>query len=460
MISILDSILNNRQNHLKLTMNNFPVIICIDDERTILDSLRIELETHFADQYTIEIAENGQEGLDLIIELLEENQDIPLVISDYIMPDIKGDEVLKKIHELSPETVKIMLTGQADLEGVKNAINHAKLYRYIPKPWQAEDLKLTIQEALHSYLQAQQLAQRNQQLEIAYQEISQVNQDLEKSLQAQLDLAQAATKFVPREFLSLLGHPSIVDVQLGDSVKQHMSVLFADIRDFTTISEKMTPEANFQFINDYLLLMEPIIIENNGFIDKYIGDAIMALFTSSADDALKAAINMLKTLEAHPININNQKETVKIGIGINTGNLMLGIVGGQNRFDGTVTGDTVNLASRLQDLTRVYQVSLLISHDTCQGLKIPADYAIRLIDIVQVKGRQEKVSIFEVFSGDDPVSLQGKLASQTIFEQGIVFYQNQQYLEAIDVFQRCLDIYPGDSVAKLYLGWSQDMLVC
>jgi len=134
-----------------------PVIVCIDDEPDVLNSLKIELKKAIGDQCIIETAEGGEDALELLADLQADEYEIALVLSDYIMPDIKGDELLKRIHESSPDTLTIMLTGQADLEALSNAIKYAKLYRYIPKPWQNEDLKLTVVEAIHSYLQDQKL---------------------------------------------------------------------------------------------------------------------------------------------------------------------------------------------------------------------------------------------------------------------------------------------------------------
>jgi len=146
-------------------MMNQPVIICVDDEQTILDSLKTELKQTFSEQYLIEIAQSGEEALELVEELLEEEYEIPLVICDYIMPNMKGDELLKRFHSLSPNTRKIMLTGQADFKAVANAIKYAKLYRYIPKPWDTEDLVLTVSEAIKSYVQDKQIAEKNKELE-------------------------------------------------------------------------------------------------------------------------------------------------------------------------------------------------------------------------------------------------------------------------------------------------------
>ncbi|MEO0539322.1 MAG: response regulator, partial [Cyanobacteria bacterium P01_A01_bin.105] len=147
-----------------------PVVVCIDDDPTILDSLQYELSSVLLDNYEFETATGGEEALDLMGELLEEDCHIALVVSDYIMPDIRGDEVLQHLHEVSPQTLKIMLTGQATLEGVTNAVNRAKLYCYIPKPWKSEDLRNIIEEALVRYDQAQRLQAYNQSLETALAE--------------------------------------------------------------------------------------------------------------------------------------------------------------------------------------------------------------------------------------------------------------------------------------------------
>jgi PleD family two-component response regulator len=155
---------------------NKPVIICIDDEPTVIESLKIELKKAVGNECIIETAEGGKDALELVNELLAQGSEVAVVLSDYIMPDIKGDEVLSKIHTLSPNTLKIMLTGQASLEAVGKAIQNARLYRYIAKPWQPEDLKLTIIEAVHSYLQDKKLTEQNIKLKSLNAELERLNQ--------------------------------------------------------------------------------------------------------------------------------------------------------------------------------------------------------------------------------------------------------------------------------------------
>jgi PAS domain S-box-containing protein len=158
-----------------------PVIVCIDDEPDVLNSLKIELKKAIGDRCIIETAEGGQDALDLLADLQADEYEVALVLSDYIMPDLKGDELLRKIHERSPDTLTIMLTGQADLEALGNAIKYAKLYRYIPKPWHNEDLKLTVVEAVHSYLQDQKLTDEILKRQEANEELRRVNQALSAS---------------------------------------------------------------------------------------------------------------------------------------------------------------------------------------------------------------------------------------------------------------------------------------
>jgi two-component system sensor histidine kinase ChiS len=284
------------------------------------------------------------------------------------------------------------------------------------------------------------------------EQLEQANLNLEEALEAELELTEAYGRFVPHEFLHFLGHETIVEVSLGDAIEQNMSILFSDIRDFTTMSEQLTPEDSFKFINAYLSRMESAIADHDGFIDKYIGDAIMALFSGKADDAVKAAIAMLNRLKDYNQERLQLGETaVKIGIGINTGSIILGTVGGQNRMEGTAIGDAVNLAARIEGLTKNYGVSLLISHQTFLELEDANQYSLRLIDCVKVKGKSQTVSVFEVFDADPEDLKLSKLETKGTFESGVILYHLKSYNEAIVKFERCLQVDEGDRVARIYL---------
>lgn len=127
-----------------------PVIICVDDESSVLESLKIQLRNAFANSYSYEMAESADEALDLMAELQQDQNIILVIVSDWLMPGIKGDELLIKIHQQFPHTVKVMLTGQANEEAIQRAIDEADLYACLPKPWNSEELINTIKSGLET----------------------------------------------------------------------------------------------------------------------------------------------------------------------------------------------------------------------------------------------------------------------------------------------------------------------
>jgi len=263
---------------------------------------------------------------------------------------------------------------------------------------------------------------------------------------------EAYSRFVPNQFLEFLGKENFVDIQLGDQVQKEMSVLFSDIRGFTELSEGLTPKENFDFINHYLGYMEPVIRRNKGFIDKFIGDSIMALFHESVDDALDAAIDMRKTLrEFNTERADNGLVPIDSGIGIHTGNLMLGVVGGEGRIDGTVISDAVNLASRLEGLTKIYKTSIIISEDSLIKLNNPGKYNFRFLDVARVKGKKEAVYIFEVLDGEPDEIKILKTETKPLFGKGIEAYKNREFNVALDHFTEVIRINPLDAAAAFYI---------
>ncbi|MCF8236399.1 MAG: adenylate/guanylate cyclase domain-containing protein [Bacteroidales bacterium] len=263
---------------------------------------------------------------------------------------------------------------------------------------------------------------------------------------------EANARFVPKQFLEYLGKDNISDIHLGDQVQKEMTTLFADIRNFTGISEEMTPRENFNFLNNYLGYMEPVIRNNKGFVDKYIGDSIMALFSDRAEDAINASIEMqLKLVEFNHVIQQFGRPPIEVGIGIHTGNLMLGIVGGEGRMDGTVISDAVNLTSRLEGLTKLYGASIIISEDTLIRINDPSHYNYRFLDIVKVKGKKEAVYIFEILDGEKNDHKEKKIATKAEFGKALQLYKNKQFDKAMDIF---LGIYSGnqdDRAAWVYI---------
>ena len=214
----------------------------------------------------------------------------------------------------------------------------------------------------------------------------------------------------------------------------------------------MTPAENFEFINSYLSQMEPVIGQHNGIIDKYMGDTIMALFPQSADDALTGAIAMLKKLVQYNAGrVRAGYVPIRIGIGLNTGMVIIGTVGGVNRMDSTVVGDAVNLGSRIEESTKTYQAPLLISQNTLYDLGDPSKYDIRFLDRIRVKGKTQPLSIYEVFDNDLADLRYGKRATRAKFEEAIACYHLKQIPHAMELLTQCLKLAPDDIPARIYM---------
>lgn len=266
-------------------------------------------------------------------------------------------------------------------------------------------------------------------------------------------LSDTFRKFVPVKFIEYLKKEHITQVSLGDHVEREMTILFADIRGFTGISESMTPEDNFNFLNSYLGTIGPIIRNHGGFIDKYIGDGIMALFPDSPEDAVQAGIQMLHHLNRFNADrLQKGLGEIRIGIGINTGSIMLGIIGESERMDGTVISDAVNLSSRIEGLTKVFHADLIISEAVYSRINDPGIYAHRYLGLVRVKGKKKPVPVFEVFENDETESRARKLETKSELEEGIKCFNNGELQEALIRFEGIAAKNPSDQLLKHYIG--------
>lgn len=270
--------------------------------------------------------------------------------------------------------------------------------------------------------------------------------------EAILRIHEVTKKFVPHEFIRSLGKEALTDVKLGDQVEKLVTVLFTDIRDFTTLSEKMTPEENFQFVSSFNARLGPVIRSNNGFINQYLGDSIMAIFPDDPADSLKAAVDMQKAVHE----LNKEREDfdlppIRAGIGMHTGSLIMGITGDEYRMDAATISDTVNTAARIESLTKYYKSPLLLSHHTLQYLNGNSDFHFRHLGNVKLKGKNNLLSIIECINGFDDKQIAKKLATLSLFGDAMNSYHDKEFEKALQLFQMIVAKDPDDLTANYFL---------
>lgn len=385
-------------------------VLVVDDDAV---NRRI-LENHLtAENYQVLVADDGLSAL----ESVRQNQP-DLILLDLMMPKISGLDVLTQIrvtHSTSDLPV-IILTAKNQASDLV-ACFAAGANDFLMKPFSHQELLARIRNHLHMSR-----------------------------------IYGAYSRFIPNDFLSLLGRESIVDVRLGDQILKEMSVLFLDIREFSRLSERMSPEENFNFLNSYYATVNPIIKKNFGFIDKYIGDSVMALFANKTDDALLSAVELIRQLDDY----NNRRKSefqapINVGIGVHHGPLMLGTLGNEQRMEGTVISESVNLAARLETITKIFSVSIISSQETLQLARNSSQFQSRSLGRIRPHGFSKSISIVEIFNADTAHIRDLKLKTLEQHESSLKSFQLQNWDAAIDGWKYVLDQNPADTVAARYL---------
>lgn len=265
-------------------------------------------------------------------------------------------------------------------------------------------------------------------------------------------LIRAQKRFVPNQFLHSLEHPDISSLALGQNVTKTMSIIFADLRAFTPLAETLGASASIKLLNDFFGCMDKPISSCGGFIDSYSGDQIMALFEVSADCAVKAALEMFQALDELNADLNRSgRPKLRMGIGLNTGPLVLGTVGGGHRIQCSVIGDTVNTASRVEQLTKTYGANFLMSEESHRHLISPELVQVRRVDQAIVRGKNKRINIYEVLDADEPQRRDQKLKTHDILQAGIDAFLGGERIPAQILFQQAREIDPEDHVPEVFL---------
>lgn len=267
-------------------------------------------------------------------------------------------------------------------------------------------------------------------------------------------MAEMFEKFVPKQFLRRIAREGIENIQLGKAEADEISVLFADIRGFTALSESLTPQELLNFLNACFTRLDQVIHQHDGFIDKFMGDGVMALFEQdaqahSARNAVTAAIDMQAAVQIYNEHrARSGYSPIAIGIGINTGSVIIGTVGSSERMDSTVLGDNVNVASRLQELTKVFGVKIIIAEHTRAALRNDPAFHLRELGEMTVRGRKNPVRLFEVMNADSPDVLAAKQKTLAQHTAALALYRAGDWTAAAQQWRDCLVQVPDDPVCR------------
>jgi two-component system sensor histidine kinase ChiS len=383
-------------------------VLAVDDDPVNL----AVLEGYLAQSsFSVSTAKNGMHAL----EVLERKGPFDVVLLDIMMPKMTGYEVCRKIRERFPpsELPIVLLTARTQVSDLIEGFD-AGANDYLTKPFAKRELLARV----HAHTA---IAKTN----IAYR------------------------RFVPRELVRLLGKDDVTDVRLGDLVERNMTVLFSDIRLFSSMAEHMSPRESFDFVNQCLQRIGPHVRASGGFVDKYLGDGVMALFPGRVDDAVRAGIAMLEVVQGETS--RSGAAALAMGVGIHTGDLVLGILGESERMDGTVIADAVNLASRVEGCTKALGAAMLVTEEAFAALETPDGYAHRALGAVRVKGRHGETRLHEIFDGDPAEVRRGKLASRERFAGALGRYRAGEFEAASRDLAGILESNPGDGPARFYL---------
>ncbi len=368
--------------------------------------------------FNIFSAMNGEEALRLIEQ---ENQKFDLVLLDVMMPRLSGYAVCQRLRKkfLPSELPIIMVTAKGQIRDLVEGLG-VGANDYLSKPFSRDEFLARIRTQIN---------------------LHRIN--------------EVTAKFVPSAFLRSIGRENITEVQLGDQVHRNVTVSFSDIRDYTRLSEAMSPEENFTFVQEYSHLMGPIIRHNGGFVNQYLGDAIMSLFLENPEHALRAAVEMQRALMTfNDRRRDRQLPTIKAGIGMHTGPLVMGIIGDADRLDAATISDTVNAASRIESLTKHYGVNIMLSEATFSQIPDPSTFHVRFLGNVILKGKEDSLPLYECFDGDLPAIFERKLATLSRFEAGLKYYSSKAFTHASMIFEEILNRNPDDVPAKILLNRS------
>lgn len=407
-------------------------ILVVDDNP---DNLRVAVDVLESGGFTVRTARDGETGIRRAKLTAPD-----LILLDIQMPGIDGYETCRRLKQ-DPETAAIPVVVMTALLGTEDKLKAfgAGAVDYITKPFQLEELRARIETHLALAQLQEELRAQNAVLE----------EQVAERTAAIRATNEALARFVPNAFLASLGHEDILGVRLGDHVHGEYTVMFSDMRDSTRLSEELGPEAMFAVLTEFFERTGPCISAHGGHICEFRGDGVLAVF-SSPEAAVESAIEQHHVIDR----LNGERrqqgvQDIRMGIGLNTGPLTLGVIGDGSRLNTTVIGDTVNLAARMEGFTKSFGVRVAVSGTTREGLG--GEYALRFLDRVVARGKTEQTDVFEVLAADHADKRAQKATVLEVFEVGQRACEEGDYAKAVGALAAVLERLPGDMTTRHWM---------
>jgi signal transduction histidine kinase/class 3 adenylate cyclase/ligand-binding sensor domain-containing protein len=393
-------------------------ILIVDDE--IINQQ--VLQNHLNGQnYQLSFASNGSEAL----EMIQNEGPFDLVLLDVMMPRMSGYQVCQEIRKnyLPSELPVIMVTAKNQISGLVEGLGMGS-NDYLPKPFSRDELLARIKTHL----------------------------DLHR-------IHEQTARFVPHEFLRILGRDSVMDLRLGDGVEKIVTVAFTDIRSYTSLADQMSPEETFRFVSSYVGRMGPIIKSHHGFVHQYLGDGILSIFQEQAENGLEACVAMQETIKVYNEDRQSMgREPITVGMGLHIGPLIMGVIGDEKRTETASISGTVNIASRMEGMSKFFGAAITLSETVYQQLSKPEKYEFRWLGEVQLKGREDSIGVYECLNGHTDETRELKLQTREVFQKGQAAFMKQDFATAVHCFETVYAQHPADKAARQYLEWATGLL--
>jgi len=403
-------------------------ILVVDDEPDLEDLIVQRFRRNIREgEYEFKFARDGAEAL----EVLEADPDIDIVLCDINMPRMDGLTLLGHLGEMKVLLRAVIVSAYGDMANIRTAMNRGA-FDFVTKPIDFEDLHVTIEKTLADLAVLRDAIGQRAIAERAKENLS---------------------RYFPASLVETLAN---TDEPFGPPREQNVAVLFVDIIGFTSLSAQQTPKNVFSLLRVVLSRLAAEVFAHGGTLDKYIGDAIMAVFGApfvtpdDPDNAAQAAVEMLECLRAFNSGRKGKAEPrLSIGVGISSGTVVAGTIGSIKRMDYTVIGDGVNLAARLESACKQYGAQILISENTLNNLR--GTYRSREVDRVIVKGKTQPVGVYEVLDFHTAETFPNLAEVLGHFREGLAKYRAQRWDDAIATFETALRLNENDFASKMYI---------